>query len=310
MTKKAAAPLLAKSLGRRFDLFDSQGALAVVLLLPSCLIIFGVLLFPMLSSLVLSFTDLKLTRPGSGQFIWFKNYLSAFSNPLFWASVGRTGIFTVATVVVEVCLGLMVALLLNAKFRGRGFIRGLIILPWALPYVVNGIMWKWIFDANYGVLNAILSQMGLISDYQIWLGDPTMAMVIVILANIWKETPVAIILLLAALQGMSGELTEAASIDGAGKWTIFRKIILPYLKPMIITLVVIKVIWALKEFDLIYIITKSGPANATNLFSYYIYQNSFQYLDFGYGAALAYILTILALLMSVTYMKAMKGEQS
>jgi len=294
---------------KKLDLLDSQGALAFVLLLPSVIVIFGVLLFPMLSSLALSFTDLKMTKPGSGQFIGFDNFVAALVNPLFWASLGRTGIFTVATVLFEMTLGLAVALLLNAKFKGRAFVRGLIILPWALPYVVNGVMWKWIFDANYGVLNAILSQLGLIQEYQIWLGDPSSAMAIVIAANIWKETPVAILLLLAALQAMPKDMIEAASIDGANRWKIFTKIVLPFLKPMIVTLIVIKVIWALKEFDLIYIITKGGPASGTNLFSYYIYQNTFQYLNFGYGAALAYILTILALLMSFGYMKAMKGDQ-
>jgi ABC-type sugar transport system permease subunit len=294
---------------KKFDLLDSQGALAFVLLVPSVLVIFGVLLFPMLSSLALSFTDLKMTKPGSGQFIGFDNFVAALGNPLFWASLGRTGIFTAATVVFEMTLGLAVALLLNAKFKGRAFVRGLIILPWALPYVVNGVMWKWIFDANYGVLNAILSQLGIIDAYKIWLGDPGTAMVIVIAANIWKETPVAVLLLLAALQAMPKDMFEAASIDGANRWTIFRRITLPFLKPMIVTLVVIKVIWALKEFDLIYIITKGGPASGTTLFSYYIYQNTFQYLNFGYGAALAYILTILALVMSFGYMKAMKGDQ-
>lgn len=296
-------------MAKKFDLLDSQGALAFVLLVPSVLVIFGVLLFPMLSSLALSFTDLKMTKPGSGQFIGFDNFVSALANPLFWSSLQRTGIFTVATVFFEMVLGLAVALLLNARFKGRAFVRGLIILPWALPYVVNGVMWKWIFDANYGVLNAILSQLGLIQDYKIWLGDPAMAMVIVVAANIWKETPVAVLLLLAALQAMPKDMFEAASIDGANRWTIFRRITLPFLKPMILTLVVIKVIWALKEFDLIYIITKGGPASGTTLFSYYIYQNTFQYLNFGYGAALAYILTILALLMSFGYMKAMKGDQ-
>jgi len=294
---------------RKTDLLDSQGALAFVLLIPSVVVIFGVLLFPMLSSLALSFTDLKMTKPGSGQFIGLDNFVSALGNPLFWASLGRTGVFTVFTVLFEMILGLAVALLLNAKFKGRAYVRGLIILPWALPYVVNGVMWKWIFDANYGVLNAILSQLGLIKEYQIWLGDPSSAMAIVIAANIWKETPVAILLLLAALQAMPKDMLEAASIDGANRWRIFRSILLPFLKPMIVTLIVIKVIWALKEFDLIYIITKGGPASGTNLFSYYIYQNTFQYLNFGYGAALAYILTILALVMSFGYMKAMKGDQ-
>ena len=290
-------------------ILDSQGALAFLLLLPSCLIIFGVLLFPMASSFALSFTNLKLTIPDSGQFIWFDNFISAVQNPLFWSSLGRTGVFTVSTVACEMVIGLAVALLLNTKFKGRGFVRGLILLPWALPYAVNGIMWKWIFDANYGVMNAILSQLGIIDNYQIWLGDPNAAMGIVIMANVWKETPVAVILLLAALQSMSKDLYEAASIDGAGRWRIFRSITLPFLKPMIVTLIVIKVIWALKEFDLIYIITKGGPADGTNLFSYYIYQNTFQYLNFGYGAALAYILTILALLTSILYLKAMKGDK-
>ena len=272
------------------------------------MIIAGVLLFPMVTSLGISFTDLKLTKPGSGAFIGLGNYFSAFQNPLFGMAIFRTALFAVMTVLFEMTLGLFIALLLNTGFRGRGFVRGLVILPWALPYVVNGMMWKWIFNANYGVLNALLTRLGLIESYQIWLGNPAVAMGVIILANIWKETPVAIILLLAALQSMPKELNEAASIDGAGRIRIFFRILLPFLKPMLITLVVIKTIWALKEFDLIYIITKSGPANATNLFSYYIYQNTFQYLNFGYGSALAYILTIFSVVVSIAYMKSMKGD--
>lgn len=289
-------------------ILDSQGFLALLLLIPSFVLIAGVLLFPMISSLGISFTDLKLTKPGSGVFIGLGNYVSAFRNPLFGLAILRTGLFAAATVLIEMTLGLFIALLLNTSFKGRGFVRGLVLLPWALPYVVNGMMWKWIFNANYGVLNAILMRLGLIDQYQIWLGNPVVAMIVIILANIWKETPVAVILLLAALQSMPKELNEAASIDGAGRVRIFFRILIPFLKPMLITLAVIKTIWALKEFDLIYIITKSGPANATNLFSYYIYQNTFQYLNFGYGSALAYILTIFSVVVSIAYIKSMKGD--
>lgn len=287
--------------------FEAEGLLAVILLAPALAVILGVLVFPMLSSFALSFTGLKLTDPGSGGFVFLGNYSAAMKDPIFWASLRRTLAFAVSTVSVETCLGVAVAMLLNQKFVGRGFVRGLVILPWALPYVVNGIMWKWVFDANYGALNAALSQLGLIKEYRIWLGDPTTAMILVIFANIWKETPVAIILALAALQSIPAELYEAAAIDGARGPRRLASITLPLLKPIIMSLIVIKTIWALKEFDLIYIITKGGPANGTNMFSYYIYQHTFQFLNFGYGSALAYILTLLAIAMSAIYMKSLKG---
>jgi multiple sugar transport system permease protein len=287
--------------------FEREGVLAAALLAPSLAVILGVLVFPMLSSLALSFTGLKLSDPGSGRIVWLGNYLTAMRDPIFWASMRRTLILAVSTVSIETALGVAVAMLLNQKFVGRGFVRGLVILPWALPYVVNGIMWKWIFDANYGALNAALTQLGLIKEYRIWLGDPSTAMVLVIFANIWKETPVAIILALAALQSIPAELYEAAAIDGARRLRCFARITLPLLKPIIMSLVVIKTIWALKEFDLIYIITKGGPANGTNMFSYYIYQHTFQFLNFGYGSALAYILTLLAIAMSAIYMRSLKG---
>ncbi|HUX38863.1 MAG TPA: sugar ABC transporter permease [Rectinemataceae bacterium] len=296
-----------RRVGRGRVSLESEGILALLLLLPALLVILGVLVFPMLSSLWLSFTDLKLTKPGSGSFVGLANYLAALRDPHFWASAGRTGIFAVSTVLVETSLGTLVAILLNQRFVGRAFVRGLVILPWALPYVVNGIMWKWIFDANYGAFNALLSQLGLIESYRIWLGDPATAMILVIVANIWKETPVAIILVLAALQSIPAEIYEAAAIDGARRLRSFFHITLPFLSPVLLSLVVIKTIWALKEFDLIYIITKGGPADGTNILSYYIYQNTFQFLNFGYGSALAYLLTFLALGLSLAYARSLKG---
>ncbi|MGE0075311.1 MAG: carbohydrate ABC transporter permease, partial [Sphaerochaetaceae bacterium] len=245
-------------------------------------------------------------NPDSGGFIGLKNFVEALKDPLFWSSIGRTTILGVSTVLTEVFLGVAIALLLNQKFKGRGFVRGVVILPWALPYVVNGIMWKWIFDANYGAFNAFLSQIGFLETYRIWLGEPISAIAIVVFANIWKETPVAVILVTAALQSIPHELYEAASIDGARSFRKFRSITFPMLKPIITTLVIIKTIWALKEFDLIYIITKGGPANSTNMFSYYIYQNTFKFLNFGYGSALAYLLTLLTIILAYFYMRSLK----
>jgi multiple sugar transport system permease protein len=185
----------------RESFLERPGILALVLLLPSGLIIFGLLIFPMFSSLTMSFTRMDLINPlSSKEFIGLGNYLEAIKNPSFWAAFGKTFYFAFLTVPIETLLGLCVALILNQQFKGRGFVRGLIILPWALPYVVNGITWKWIFDANYGAFNALLTQLGLLKSYQIWLGNPMAAFHIVICANIWKETPIAVLLILAALQ--------------------------------------------------------------------------------------------------------------
>ncbi|MGE5581746.1 MAG: carbohydrate ABC transporter permease [Bacillota bacterium] len=253
---------------------------------------------------------MELYNPlSSREFIGLGNYIEAVKNPLFWTAFGKTWYFALFTVLIETVLGICIALILNQNFKGRGFVRGLIILPWALPYVVNGIMWKWIFDANYGAFNALLNQVGLLKSYQIWLGDPVAAFHIVILANIWKETPVAILLILAALQSVPKELYEAAMVDGATGFQCLRKVVLPMLKPVVVVVVILKTIWALKEFDLIYVMTKGGPADATNVLTYYIYQNTFKFLKFGYGSALAYILTLAAVILAVLYVKNLLTEQ-
>jgi len=288
---------------------DDPKKLALFLIFPALLVIFAVLIFPMLISLGMSFTGLKLTDPLSNHFIGLQNYIKALGNPAFWAAFRRTGYFALITVGVEVTLGLAIALLLNQKFVGRGLVRGLVILPWALPYVVNGMMWKWIFDANYGAFNALLTQIGLLDNYYIWLGRPSTAMHVVILANIWKETPVAIILILAGLQSIPEELYEASMVAGATWWQSFKLITLPILKPVLLMTIILKIIWALKEFDLIYVMTRGGPANATNLLSFHIYLNTFKFLKFGYGSALAYILAITSVLIALVYLKVNKSSE-
>ncbi len=287
---------------------EKPGRLAFLLLLPAIIIIFGVLLYPMVSSLLMSFTRLNLANLSDRGFVGLANYAAALSNPSFRAALWRTLYFALMTVPVEISLGLGIALLLNQNFVGRGFVRGLIILPWALPYVVNGIMWKWIYDANYGALNALLSQLGLIDGYRIWLGDPVTAFHLVILANIWKETPVAVILILAALQAIPKELYEAATVDGARGFRSFWRITVPLLRPVLAVTAIVKTVWAVKEFDLIYIITRGGPADATNVVTYYTYLNTFKFLNVGYGSALAFILTIAALLLALVYVRVLSSE--
>lgn len=282
---------------------DEPRRLAFLLVLPTLLLVFGVLFYPIAHTFVLSLTDTHLARQDSGSFIGLGNYATAAQDPEFIAAMGRTFYFALLTVPVEVGLGLLIALLLNQKFRGRGFVRGLIILPWALPYVVNGVMWKWILNANYGAFNALLSQVGIIDQYQVWLGYPATAFHFVILASIWKETPVAVILLLAALQGIPRELYEAAKVDGASALQRVWSITLPLLRPVIAVTMVVKTVWALKEFDLIYVMTGGGPANATNVATFYTYLTTFRFLQFGYGAALAFIIVLFSLVIAYFYVR-------
>ena len=218
-----------------------------------------------------------LTKPGIYNFIGFANYLEALQSSFFLKSVVRTLYFAFATVGLELVLGLGVALVLQQKFRGRGLVRGLIILPWALPTSVNGIMWKWIYNANYGVLNALLKRLGVIERYQVWLADPTRALHLVMLANIWKETPVGVLMFLAVLEQIPRELYEAALVDGANTLKKFWYITLPMLKPMMVTLAIIKIIWAIREFDIFYIITRGGPGavSYTHLHPAMIFSYSF-----------------------------------
>jgi len=301
--------------GARFALpgwstwLDRPGFLAALLLVPTLVLVFGVLLYPILDTLRLSLTDRVLSQPDSGAFIGLGNYLRALQDPEFRASLGRTFYFALITVPAETTLGLLIALLLNQRFWGRGFVRGLIILPWAMPYIVNGVMWKWILNANYGALNALLQQIGLIDRYHIWLGYPSTAFNFVILANIWKETPVAVILLLAALQTIPQELYEAARVDGANAWRQFWSVTFPSLRPVIAVTMVVKTVWALKEFDLIYVMTGGGPANATNVATFYTYLTTFKFLKFGYGASMAFIIVVLSLIIAFFYVRLISPKE-
>jgi len=283
---------------------SSSAGIAYLLILPSLIVIFGVVIWPVLYSLYISFHKMYMVHPGKFPFIGLENYSKVLHNPTFWSAVGRTFYFTGVSVGVEVILGLGIALVLNQDFRGRTFMRGLIILPWALSSVVNGMMWKWIYNGSYGALNGLLLQLGWIDSYKVWLSNPKMAMNLVIMAEIWKETPVGVIFILASLQTIPGALYEAAKVDGANAWDRFKHITLPLLKPIILLLIVIKSIWAIRDsFDIVYMITRGGPGESTQVVTYYAYIATFKFLRFGYGAALSYLITLIILIFTVIYVR-------
>lgn len=275
-------------------------------ILPAVIVIFAVIVFPLIYAFYVSLNNVV----GQSQtFVGFANYANILRSDFFWSSTGRTLYFTVVSVGLEFLLGLGVALLLNEDFPGRGIMRGLLVLPWALPTVVNGVLWSWIFDANYGALNALLKQLGIIDNYVIWLGEPLSAMNSVILADVWKNFPMVALLLLAGLQTIPDVLYEAATIDGAGRSRRFLSITIPALRPAMLVALVLRTMEAFKVFDIVYIMTKGGPANGTQAISYYTYVTTFQYTKFGYGSALSYLVALVILAMALGYFKLLKANE-
>lgn len=288
---------------------SNGGKLPIALITPSMLIVFGVLLFPIIYSLVLSFCNLDI-KHNALQFQGFKNYIEMVKDTTWQNSVKQTLIFTVVSVFCEIVFGVAIALVLNKEFKGRGFVRGIMILPWALPGVVNAIMWKWIFNADYGAFNALMLQWGIIDKYQAWLAKPDSAFICVLVANIWKETPYVVLLTIAALANIDQGLYEAASIDGANGWKSFWTITLPLIKPVVLILLITKTIWALQTYDLVYLMTAGGPMGATEFITYLIQKTSFKYLKWGYGSAMAFTLSIICFVMTLIYIKVFMGEGS
>jgi multiple sugar transport system permease protein len=269
-----------------------------LLLLPALFMLALVFAYPILRAFWLSLftqnlgTQLKLVFSG------LDNYGRMVGDGRFWQSLWNTSIFTLASVFLELILGMAVALVLNQSFRGRGIVRTISLLPWALPTALMGLAWAWIFNDQYGIVNDILLRLGILQTGVSWLGDPTLAMMAVILADVWKTTPFIALLLLAGLQSISSDLYEAHAIDGASAWQSFWKITIPLLLPQIVIALLFRFAQAFGIFDLVQVMTGGGPAGATEMVSIYIYGTVMRYLDFGYGAALV-VVTFLLLVAAV-----------
>jgi multiple sugar transport system permease protein len=228
--------------------------------------------------------------------VGFDNYSIIFSSPVFWRSVTVTTIFCAGFVILSTVIGLAMALLLNQRFIGRGLARAMAIIPWATPWLVIGILWKWFADGSVGGLNAVLTQLHILGDYHEFLADPHLALPFIILATVWRQASFAGILLLAGLQTLPDELTEAASLDGATVWDRFIHITLPWLRPVLITVIVLNIIYAFLQFDVVFAMTQGGPGDATQVLSILIYRQLFVVTHIGIGSALAVVLGLLALI--------------
>ena len=276
---------------------------AWVLLAPMLLVMLLLTAWPLLRTIWLSFTDAALIGSGeSPAWIGLENYLYALTDPDFRASIWRTLYFTVVSVTFEGIIGVLVALLLNQKFIGRNVLRVLVILPWALPTIVNAMMWRLNFNPDYGSINALLSQLGIIDGYRSWLGSPDAALNAVMFADIWKNYPLVTLLVLAALQSIPEDLFEAARLDGASAWRRFRAITFPAIVAPLGVALVLRTIDAFKIFDIIYVMTRGSPVDSTKTLSFFVYQESFSYLRAGSGAAYAILMTLMCALLITLYL--------
>jgi ABC-type sugar transport system permease subunit len=288
---------------KRRTLLQQEARDGIWLVLPALLIIFGITLFPVLFTFVLSFTDTQLANPVPQDFVGLSHYLSFLSSADFWQAIWRTAYFTFVSVGIELAMGLGIASLIHAHPPGWSFLRTSLIIPWAIPTIVNGALWRWIYNADYGALNGLLYSLGIITKYQSWLTDPFRAMNLVIIADIWHSVPFVALILQAALATIPADLEEAAAVDGAGVWQRFFAIRLPLLQPAILVALVVRTVEAFRVFDIIYVITQGGPAFGTVTISYLTYLESFTYGHLGSGSALSFLISIFTLIMALIYVR-------
>lgn len=268
-----------------------------LLTIPALVILALVFAYPILRAIWQSFFTINLGTQLDPQFNGLDNYARMAQDGRFWNTLWNSIVFTVSSVVLELILGMGIALVLNQAFRGRGVVRTIAIIPWALPTALIALAWTWIFNDQYGVVNDLLMRLGLIRTGVNWLGNPTLAMVAVVFADVWKTTPFISILLLAGLQSIPSDLYEAQAIDGASPWQSFWRVTLPLLLPQVVIALLFRLAQAFGIFDLISVMTGGGPGGATETVSLYIYSTVMRYLDFGYGAALVVVTFLLLVLV-------------
>jgi multiple sugar transport system permease protein len=287
----------------------SRQAFPWLMLAPALLLVGGFILYPALNAFYLSFTSTNLLNLSAQQFVGLDNFIEMFAQPEFYLSLRNSLVWTFGNVAFQLILGMLGALLLNAKFRGRGFIRGIVLLPWATPSVLVALMWLWILDANLGIMNDILQAVGLQDEPMAWLANETTALPTLMAIDIWQGIPFFAVMILAALQGVSADLLEAAKIDGAGAWQTYWRVVLPLIMPTVLITVMLRLIWTANYFDLILVLTNGGPANSTLTLPLNAYHTAYKGSDLGGAAALGVVQALLSAVLVVFYMRQVRKSE-
>ncbi|MEQ1951909.1 sugar ABC transporter permease [Mesorhizobium sp. CN2-181] len=269
----------------RTRLSESKGFLSAWFMLPAAVLLLVFLTYPLGLGVWLGFTDTRVGRPGI--FIGLENYEYLWDDAVFWLSVFNTLLYTISASILKFMLGLWLALLLNENLPLKSFFRAIVLLPWVVPTVLSAIAFWWIYDSQFSIISWALMELGLIDHRINFLGDPNNARASVIAANVWRGIPFVAITLLAGLQTIPQSLYEAATLDGAGRWQLFRYVTLPLLTPIIAITMTFSVLFTFTDFQLIYVLTRGGPVNATHLMATLSFQRGISGGQLGEGAAIA-----------------------
>jgi multiple sugar transport system permease protein len=278
-------------------------------LLPAALCMLATVVVPIGMAMKMSLYNDVLYKPQEYRFIGLGNYVRLAQDPVFWLTLWNSFVWVFGSVVLQFVAGFAAALLLHQAFRGRALVRMLALLPWIIPGVVVGLIWEWLYQPNYGVINDLLIRAGWLHDRIAWLSSPDLAMAAVVFTNVWRGIPFFAIMLLAGLQAIPGELYEAAHVDGTGVLARFRHITLPMLRPIIVVATATRIIWTFNYADLIFVMTSGGPANATQITSTYTLLQAYANLDFGYAAALSVVLLLVMLAFTAAYLRLTRGVE-
>ena len=271
------------------------------------LVMFG---YPLIKSIVMSFQDYKLSRLDKIKWNDFKNYKEMFTDKHFWLLVKNSLVYVIASVGGQFLLGLGLALGLNGKFKGRGVYQSIVFLPWAFSAFVIGLLFRWSFNGEYGVVNDILKKLGLIDKGISWLGTPGLSLLVIIFAMIWIGIPFFAINILAALQSVPSDVYEAADMDGCGTFRKFFQITVPFIKPTIITPILLRTIWIFNSFDLVVIVTEGGPASYSETLPAYMYTQAFASYDFGLAGAFGVLLMVVLTVYALIYLRLTKYDEA
>lgn len=286
-----------------------DGLQPYLLVLPALLFIAVIVVYPLLSNIINSLqTDNRLLQHGLMEWVGLANYRSAWNEGLLQISIKNSVIYTVSCVALAFLSGLAAALLLNRLVRARTAYRVFIVLPWVISPVVAGFAWRWLLNDNFGYVNYILLELGIIKQNIVWLGDPTFAFIAIILAGTWRMSPFVMIMMLAGLQSVSKDLLEAAEIDGAGAWRRFSSVTVPQTRSVMVVVILLTFIWMFNDFSVVYVMTKGGPLQSTMVLPVLIQHLTFINLRMGTASALALMLAVILLALSILYLRFMEKE--
>jgi len=275
---------------------------------PAVFLVIAFSIVPLVYVGYLSFLDMRVGM--SGGFAGLDNYrfvledasvIKAFTNTLYFAALSVT---------LAVLIGLGIALLLHSDLPGSAWLVGAVVLPWAVPEIVNALIWQWIYSPTYGALNGILYSLGAIADYRAWLSSPLSAMHAVIFAYAWKLVPFVVIILYAGLTAIPTEYYESAEMDGAGPWSQFRYVTLPLLSAPLAVAVLFSLVWSMRAFDIVYLLTRGGPGEGTSVLSYFVFTKAFEFGDTGAAAAVACLLALMTLVLTGFYMRVLRVKRT